>query len=57
MGTLEVLRAASLQGFIALPVVLARVVATNFRVSRSLVDELVDEYELRIQRIKRVDNS
>jgi predicted nucleic acid-binding protein len=54
MGTLGVLRAASLQGFIALPVVLARLLATNFRVAKSLVDELVDEYE---QRIKRVDTS
>ena len=44
-GTLGVLRAASFQGFIALPPVLARLIATNFRVSEDLVNELVAEYE------------
>jgi len=47
IGTLGVLRAASLQGFIALPTILARLRATNFRVSKHLVDELVAEYEQR----------
>jgi len=53
MGTLGVLRAASLRGFIALPAVLARLMATNFRVAKSLVDDLVAEYE---QRINPVEN-
>lgn len=45
IGTLGVLRAASLQRLIALPVVLARLTATNFRVSQDLVNQLVAEYE------------
>jgi predicted nucleic acid-binding protein len=42
-GTLGVLRAAALARFIDLPSALERLLATNFRVSRSLVAELVAE--------------
>ena len=43
IGTLGVLRAASLQGIIALPAVLVRLKATNFRVPEDLINELVAE--------------
>lgn len=46
-GTLGVLRAASLQGLIALPTVLVSLMATNFRVSKELVNDLIAEYEQR----------
>ena len=42
-GTVGVLRAASIARLVDLPSALARLVATNFRVSRSLLDELIAE--------------
>lgn len=43
IGTLGVIRAASLEGLIELPAVLARLGATNFRISKELVDQLIAE--------------
>jgi predicted nucleic acid-binding protein len=43
-GTLGVLRAAAIRGFVDLPTALARLAATNFRASKSLLDDLVAEY-------------
>lgn len=42
-GTLGVLRAASLRGLLDLPLALARLAATNFRISQSLISELLEE--------------
>src|ERR1051325_10518178 len=42
-GTIGVLRAASIARLVNLPHVLARLVATNFRISRSLLDDLITE--------------
>jgi predicted nucleic acid-binding protein len=42
-GTLGVLKAAAVLQLLDLPVVLTRLAATNFRVSRSLIDELLAE--------------
>ena len=42
-GTLGVLRAAALKDLVDLPTVLARLVETNFRVSMTLVSELLAE--------------
>lgn len=42
-GTLGILRASALKGFVDLRVVLAQLLETNFRVSLSLVDELLAE--------------
>jgi len=42
-GTVGVLRAASIARLVDLPSVLARLAATNFRISRSLVDGLIAE--------------
>jgi predicted nucleic acid-binding protein len=42
-GTLGVLRAAALRRLVNLPAALNRLAATNFRVSRSLIEELVAE--------------
>jgi predicted nucleic acid-binding protein len=42
-GTLGVLRAAALRQLLDLPDALTRLAATNFRVSRSLLDELLAE--------------
>lgn len=43
VGTLGVLRAASRSGLIDLGEVLPKLLATNFRVARSLVDQLLDQ--------------
>src|ERR1017187_4355967 len=42
-GTVGVLRAASIAGLADLPSALARLLATNFRISRSLLDGLIAE--------------
>jgi predicted nucleic acid-binding protein len=42
-GTLGVLRAAAIFGFVDLPTALARLAATNFRASKSLLDDLLAE--------------
>jgi predicted nucleic acid-binding protein len=42
-GTVGVLRAASIARLVDLPSVLARLVATNFRISRQLLDGLIAE--------------
>jgi len=42
-GTLGVLRAAAIRGFVDLPAALARLAATNFRASKSLLDDLLGE--------------
>jgi predicted nucleic acid-binding protein len=42
-GTVGVLRAASIAHLVDLPSTLARLVATNFRISRPLSDELIAE--------------
>ena len=42
-GTLGVLRAAAIRGFVDLPTALARLAATNFRASKSLLDDLLAE--------------
>lgn len=42
-GTLGVLRAAALRQLMDLPAALKRLVATNFRVSQSLIEELLAE--------------
>jgi predicted nucleic acid-binding protein len=42
-GTLGVLRAAALRQLVDLPAALNRLTATNFRVSQSLIDELIHE--------------
>src|SRR5947207_8163189 len=42
-GTVGVLRAASIAQLVDLPSVLARLVATNFRISRPLLDGLIAE--------------
>jgi predicted nucleic acid-binding protein len=42
-GTLGVLRAAALRQLLDLPTALIRLAATNFRVSQSLIQELLDE--------------
>jgi predicted nucleic acid-binding protein len=46
-GTLGVLRAASLAQLVDLPSVLARLVATSFRISKPLVDGLIAEHTAR----------
>jgi predicted nucleic acid-binding protein len=42
-GTLGVLRAAAVLQLLDLPAALTRLAATNFRVSQSLIDELIAE--------------
>ena len=42
-GTLGILRAAALADLVDLPVALARLLATNFRVSHTLLDALLGE--------------
>lgn len=42
-GTLGILRAAALKGFVDLSAVLAQLLETNFRVSMTLVDDLLAE--------------
>ncbi|HXB70536.1 MAG TPA: hypothetical protein VNY05_20050 [Candidatus Acidoferrales bacterium] len=42
-GTVGVLRAASIAGLVDLPSALARLVATNFRISKQLLDGLIAE--------------
>jgi predicted nucleic acid-binding protein len=42
-GTVGVLRAGSIARLVDLPSALARLVATNFRVSRQLLDGLIEE--------------
>lgn len=42
-GTLGVLRAAAMRRFLDLPPALTRLAATNFRVSRSLIEDLLAE--------------
>lgn len=42
-GTVGILRAASIAGLVDLPSTLARLVATNFRISRPLLDGLIAE--------------
>ena len=42
-GTVGVLRAASIAHLLDLPSALALLVATNFRISKSLLDELIAE--------------
>jgi predicted nucleic acid-binding protein len=42
-GTLGVLRAAAIRGLVDLPTALARLAATNFRASKSLLDDLLAE--------------
>ena len=42
-GTVGVLRAASIAGLVDLPSILTRLVATNFRISRQLLDGLIAE--------------
>ena len=50
-GTLGVLRAAALRRLLDLPPALARLAATNFRVSRSLIEDLLAEDSERKRRI------
>jgi predicted nucleic acid-binding protein len=49
-GTVGVLRAASIAQLVDLPSALARLVATNFRISRPLLDGLIAENEARGRR-------
>jgi predicted nucleic acid-binding protein len=42
-GTLGILRTAAVLGLLDLPTALSRLAVTNFRVSRSLIDELLSE--------------
>lgn len=42
-GTIGILRAASIAGLVDLPQALTRLTATNFRISRSLLDGLIAE--------------
>jgi predicted nucleic acid-binding protein len=51
-GTLGVLRAAAIRGFVDFPAALARLAATNFRASRSLFDDLLAEH---LERKRRLD--
>lgn len=46
-GTLGVLRAAAIEGQVDLPVAISRLAATNFRVSRALLDELLADHAAR----------
>jgi predicted nucleic acid-binding protein len=46
-GTVGVLRAASIARLVDLPSALARLVSTNFRISRPLLDELIAEDAVR----------
>jgi predicted nucleic acid-binding protein len=46
-GTVGILRAASIARLVDLPSALARLVATNFRISRQLLDGLIAEDEAR----------
>jgi predicted nucleic acid-binding protein len=55
-GTLGVLRAAAVLQLLDLPVALARLAATNFRVSQSLIDDLLaDDSERKRQMEKKRD--
>ena len=47
VGTLGILRAASVKELVDLPTVLARLLETNFRVSMTLVDQLLAEDDSR----------
>jgi predicted nucleic acid-binding protein len=49
-GTLGVLRAAALRQLLDLPTALAKLAATNFRVSQSLIEELLAEDSQRRRR-------
>jgi predicted nucleic acid-binding protein len=51
-GTLGVLRAAAILGLLDLPTALARLAATNFRASKSLLDDLLAE---NLQRKRHLD--
>ena len=46
-GTLGILRAAATRNFVDLPTALTRLAATNFRISQSLVDDLLAEHAAR----------
>ena len=48
-GTVGVLRAASIARLVDLPSALARLVATNFRISRQLLDGLIAEDAIRVR--------
>src|ERR1051325_6672492 len=43
VGTLGVLRAAAIRGYIDLPETLKKLLATNFRVAATLIDQLIEE--------------
>jgi predicted nucleic acid-binding protein len=49
IGTLGVLRAASLEGLVDLPTVLARLSATNFRIAKDLLEQLIADHERRVK--------
>jgi predicted nucleic acid-binding protein len=46
-GTLGVLRAAAMRNFVDLPTALTRLAATNFRISQTLVEDLLAEHAAR----------
>ena len=58
-GTIGVLRAASIARLAKLPLTLARLAATNFRISRTIVDQMLAEDAARedkkIQQLRHSD--
>jgi predicted nucleic acid-binding protein len=52
-GTLGILKAAAVLQLLDLPVVLTRLAATNFRVSKSLIEDLLAEDSERRRRMEK----